>query len=92
MSTIFTPKSDDKFATATELVEVATVKPSGYMILRAVVHPAALPATIEAVNLYYENRDRPQPVIYTRQVGTVEWHVHGDPTVEIPDALPDDFQ
>jgi len=87
---IFTPKADDKFATATQLVEVATIKPSGYVHVRAVAAPEILPQLVDSIKAYYEGKGRPEPVIYTRAIGTTDW-VTDAPEVTIPDALPEGF-
>jgi hypothetical protein len=86
---IFAPLKDDKFAPATQLIEVATVKPSGYLQGRVITAPNQLPFIVEALNSYYAENGRPAPVIFTRAVGTEEWST--DAEVIIPETLPDDF-
>lgn len=89
----FTPLADDKFAEALPaFVEVATVKPSGYLNYRGVVPVAALPEVTAALNTYFESQGRPAPVIYTRVPQTVEWNALDVPEVVIPDELPEDFK
>lgn len=92
MTTTFIPKEDDTFATATQLVEIATVKPSGYLMVRAVAPAEALPAVTAAVEQYYAEQGRTAPIIYTRAIGTSEWTAAVDDTIVIPDELPEDFK
>jgi hypothetical protein len=91
-TTIFTPIAEDKYAAAATVgVEVATIKPSGYLYLRAIVHPDNVSYVVAGLNDYYSQQNRPAPVILTREVGTTDWLVLDAPTVVIPDALPEDF-
>lgn len=92
MDTLFTPKADDKLAPAISLVEVATVKPSGYLQGRGIVLPEQKDTLVAMIRNYYEQQDRPEPVIVTRASGTAEWTVLDAPQVNIPDTLPDDFK
>ena len=91
MSNIFTPKADDKLAAELDLIEVATVKPSGYLMHRGIMPIAALPAVTTAINEYFAGKGRPEPVIYMRAVGTIDWTAQGVSEVIIPDELPENF-
>jgi hypothetical protein len=86
----FQPKADEKLAAATALLEVATVKPSGYLIPRAIVPEEALPQVMEGIRGYFESKGRPEPVIYFRKVGEVDWRAEVAEST-IPDELPADF-
>jgi hypothetical protein len=90
MNITFAPLADEKLAAATALVEVATVKPSGYLQMRGIVPTEHVAGLSDAVREYFKLEGRAEPVIYTRAVGTVEWAAEVDDST-VPDELPDDF-
>lgn len=86
--TTFTPQADDKFAEAIGYVELAHVKPSGYLNYRGIVPADGRFAEVVAFfDNYYAEQGRPAPVHYVRIPGQTEWVVWNAPTVEIPDTL-----
>lgn len=88
---IFEPLTDDKFAVPAPLIEVATVKPSGYLQPRAVVPESFIPDVVASINTYYTAQDRELPAVYFRYVGSIGWLKLDSITLDVPDELPADF-
>jgi len=84
----FAPLADDNFAVESPvLVQVATVKPSGYLYPRAIVAVEQVADVIAGLNTYYVEQGRDIPTVYYRPFGTAAWLKIDSITSDIPDTL-----
>lgn len=89
---IFTPIEGDTFAAPRTLIEVATVKPSGYLNHRGIVPAEYVDTLADSIKAYYAQQGRQEPVVYVRAVGATVWTAREVTELHIPDTLPDEFQ
>lgn len=88
---IFEPLADDNHAAPLSLIEVATIKPSGYLYPRGIVSTDKVDEFAEAINAYFAEKGRNEPIVYVRAVGTQVWVAQTTLELNIPNVLPDDF-